>query len=632
MTIRRINIIMNKTDELCYRVRVGEPEPLGTLEKGRKLINIAIIADGDDKCSLILYKKGTLNIATEIPFTEDMRYGNVYAMEIEGIATSDFEYAFRIGSTIVQDPFANIINGTSVWGKTPAITTSGVYRGKYDWQGDKPLNHSYEDTIIYRIHVRGFTKSKFSKVKHKGTFKGIVEKIPYLKELGINMVELMPAYEFNEIMKNSFPVSEPRAMKFKQDEKVKLNYWGYCEGNYFTPKASYASSKKRGAAIKEFKDMVRELHKNDIEVTMEFYFPEYINPYLIYQCFRFWVREYHIDGIHCNISEGMRDMIQKDPYLSRTKLMSYGWNEEKVYSKKHLAEYNDAFMSVARCFLKGDEGRTADMAERFRYNPGYAAVINYMSTNDTFSMMDMVSYSRNHNEANDEDNRDGRKLNYSWNCGFEGETKRKGVCALRMKQIKNAFALLLLSQGTPMIYAGDEFGHTCKGNNNPYCQDNEISWINWNLLNRNKEIYEFVKELIRFRKEHPILHLSKQMQGKDYHALGMPDISYHSEKTWTLDRDVLVRHFGVMMYGKYSRLFGQNDDSTIFIAFNMHWEEQKVGLPTAGKDCKWKILFNTSVKEKCEIKNRMLEIPPRTTVVLESVKVRKEIYAAEVKE
>lgn len=622
---------MGKTEELCYRVRIGEPEPLGTVEKGRKLINIAIIADDDSKCSLIIYKKGTLDIATEIPFTEDMRYGNVYAMEIEGISAGDFEYAFRIGNTIKQDSFANLINGTAVWGSDTGIITSGVYRGKYDWKGDKPLNHLFEETVIYRLHVRGFTKSKFSKVKHKGTFKGIVEKIPYLKELGINMIELMPAYEFNEIMKSRQSVSEPRVKKHRYEDKVKLNYWGYCEGNYFTPKASYASSKVKGAAIREFKDMVKELHRNDIEIAMEFYFPDNINPYLIYQCFRFWVKEYHIDGIHCNIPEGIRDMIQKDPYLSRTKLMSYGWNRERVYGNKHLAEYNDVYMNVARCFLKGDEGRCVDMAYRFKYNPDYAATINYMATNNTFTMMDMISYSRSHNEDNGENNRDGSRINNSWNCGFEGETKRKGVCALRKKQIKNAFAMLLLSQGTPMIYAGDEFGHTCRGNNNPYCQDNEISWINWNLLNRNKELFSFVKEMIRFRKEHPILHLPKQMRGKDYHALGIPDISYHSEKTWTLDTDVLARHFGVMLYGRYSRLFGYNDDSTIFIAFNMHWEEQRIGLPTAGKDCKWSIVFNTS-KEKSEIKNRMLLIPPRTTVVLESIKARKDLYAEEVKE
>ena len=322
-------MIMNETEKLDYRVRIGEPEPLGTVEKGRKLVNIAIMVDGDEKCSLILYKKGTSKIATEIPFTEDMRHGNVFAMEIEGIPSNEFEYAFRIGNIIKQDPFAKIINGSEVWGEKDKHITAGVYRGKYDWEDDKSPDISFEDSIIYRLHVRGFTKSKFSGVKHKGTFKGLAEKIPYIKSLGITMVELMPAYEFNEIFKGRRASSEPRVKH--SEEQPKLNYWGYCEGNYFAPKAAYASSKVKGAAIREFKDMVKAFHKNGIEVAMEFYFPENINPYLIYQCFRFWVREYHIDGIHCNIPAGMRDMIQKDPYLSRTKLMNYGWNEEKLY-------------------------------------------------------------------------------------------------------------------------------------------------------------------------------------------------------------------------------------------------------------------------------------------------------------
>lgn len=615
-------MIMNETEKIDYKVRIGEPEPLGTVEKGRKLINIAIMVDGDEKCSLILYKKGTSKIATEIPFTEDMRHGNVFAMEIEGISASEFEYSFRIGNNIKIDPFAKIINGSENWGVKRENVTAGVYRGKYDWEDDKSPEIPFEDSIIYRLHVRGFTKSKFSRVKHKGTFKGVAEKIPYLKELGITMVELMPAYEFDELITSKRAAFEPRIKD--NEEHVGINYWGYCRGNYFTPKTSYASSKVKGASIREFKDMVKEFHKNNIEVAMEFYFPEDTNPYLIYQCFRFWVKEYHIDGIHCNIPDGMRDMIQKDPYMSRTKLMNYGWNEEKLYVKKHLAEYNDVFMDVSRCFLKGDEGRTADMAFRFRYNPSSAATVNYMANNDTLTMMDMLSYSRSHNEDNKEENRDGRKMNYSWNCGFEGETKRKRVCALRKKQMKNAFAMLLLSQGTPMIYAGDEFGHTCKGNNNPYCQDNEISWINWNLLKRNREIVEYVKELISYRKQHPILHLPKQMECRDYHALGIPDISYHSEKTWTLDTDVFNRHFGVMLFGNYSRLFGHNDDKTIFIAFNMHWEEQKIGIPKAEKKSKWKVVFNTSGNDNVEIKNRMLIVPPRTTIVMENSEIGKD--------
>lgn len=610
---------MNLDNELTYKVRIGEPEPLGTSMKGRKSINIALMAQEDKKYSLIIYKKGSIKVATEIPFTEDMRFGNIYAMEIEGIPVNEFEYAFRADNMIIQDPFAKVINGASVWGEEHTEKSAGVYHSSYDWQGDKPLNHPFEESVIYRLHVRGFTKSKYSKARCKGTFKGLMEKIPYLKELGITMVELMPAYEFDEMQIDMFSSSEPRVKMAKPDKKI--NYWGYCQANYFAPKSAYAWSKTKGGAIKEFKDMIKEFHRNDIEVAMEFYFDESINPHLIYQCFRFWVKEYHIDGIHCNVNSGISDMIQRDPYLSRTKLMRYGWNDEKLYGYKHLAEYNDTFMDVTRCFLKGDEGRVADMAFRMRYNPNSAATINYIASNDTLSLYDTVSYSRCHNEDNGEDNRDGRRLNYNWNCGFEGDTKRKAVVTLRQKQMKNAFALLLLSQGTPMIYAGDEFGHSCGGNNNPYCQDNETSWTNWRLLRKNNELFTFVKDLIAYRKEHPILHLSKQMSCKDHRAFGMPDMSYHSEKTWTLDTDNLTRHFGVMLYGKYSRLYGYNGDCTLFFGINMHWEEQRIGVPRTKKNQGWEVVFNTSVTDNPEIENRMLVVPPRSIVVLECVKV-----------
>lgn len=612
-------------NDITYKVKSGEPVPLGTLEKGRKSVNFAIMAEGDEKCSLILYKRDTGKIATEIPFTDDMRFGNVYAMLVEGIAYSEYDYAYRIGTSIRQDPFARIINGCYEWGRADKEISSGIARNNYDWQGDRPLRHTFEDTIIYRMHVRGFTKSKYSKVRHKGTFKGIIEKIPYLKELGITMVELMPAYEFNEVIESNASKSEPRVKEWnRKNSPSRINYWGYCEGDYFTPKASYAASAMRGAAIKEFRDMVRELHKNDIEISMEFYFPESINPYIILECFRFWVREYHIDGIHCNVSDGIKDMIQKDPYLSRTKLIGYGWNNEKVYAMKHLAECNDVFMNTARCFLKGDEGRTVDMAFRLKYNPASAANINYLANNDTFSIMDMFSYSSKHNSENGEDNKDGREQNYSWNCGVEGNTRRKNVLQLRKRLVENSFMILLLSQGTPMIYAGDEFGNTCNGNNNPYCQDNETSWLDWRLIKKNNEIFEFVKSLISFRKQHPILHISKEMKCRDYHSLGMPDMSYHSEKTWVIDRSAFCRHFGVMLYGKYSCLDGKKEDNSIFIAFNMHWEEQSIGMPVNGKNKKWNIVFNTNSECDVEIKERMLLLPPRTAVVLISDECKKD--------
>ena len=602
---------MTKSYEIDYKVKVGIPMPLGAM-KTNDGINFAVMVPGkeDTRCSIILYRKGTLEIVTEIVFTEEMKLGRVYAMCIQGIAISEFDYNYRIGNKVITDPYAKMINGTKIFGENDnKVKTSAVYNDKFNWEGDVKPAIEFSDSLIYKLHVRGFTKHRYSKVRKKGTFAGIVERIDYLKSLGVTMVELMPAYEFNENshMKNG-----------------KVNYWGYTDADYLMPKVAYSSKKDGKSAIYEFKSMVKELHKNNIEVCMEFSFDKDITPNYMIDCFRHWVINYHIDGIHCNMSDDIRGAISSDPYLADTKIISYGFENDDFSTHKHLGESNRVFMNIARKFLKGDEGQVNDMAFRIRYNKDFAAPVNYFASNDTFTMMDMVSYAVKHNEENGEYNKDGIEENYSWNCGYEGETKRKSVVNLRWRQLKNAICLLMLSQGTPMIYAGDEFGNSCGGNNNPYCQDNDTSYIDWRLAKKNEKFLEFVKKVIEFRKAHNILHMEKPMQLKDYRSLGMPDMSFHSDKTWSLEYDVLRRQFGVMLYGKYCKIAGKEPEENIYMAFNMHWETKHLGLPTAGKNKEWKQAFCTDEEYSAEIEDgktklaRTIKVPPRCVLVLVS--------------
>ena len=593
-----------------YKIKVGKPMPLGTT-KVPGGINFAVMVGikNDKDVSVILYKKGTPKVVTELVFTEEMKFGRVYAMCIQGISLNDFDYNYRIGNKVVTDPYAVLINGGEVFGRNNVkLKTSAVYEDKFDWEEDLRPDIDFSDSIIYRLHVRGFTKNKYSKVRRKGTFLGIVEKIPYLKKLGVNMVELMPAYEFDENsgMKNG-----------------KVNYWGYCDGNYFMPKVSYSYKQNPKSAIIEFKTMVKELHKNGIEVCMEFYFGEDVTPNYMIDCLRHWVINYHIDGIHCNMSEDIRGVVAADPYLTNTKIISYGFESDNFSSKKHLGESNRVFMNSARRFLKGDEGTVSEMAFRVRYNKGYAQPVNFLANNDTLTMMDMVSYNHKHNEDNGENNMDGIDDNYSWNCGWEGKTKKKSVNQLRMRQLRNAACMLFLSQGAPMIYAGDEFGNSTDGNNNPYCQDNDISYVDWRMLGKNTEYFEFVKKLIDFRKNHKILHMELPMEMKDYYSLGLPDISYHSAITWSLENNNQSRQFAVMYNGKYCRIAGKDEEENIYIAFNMHWEEQKFGLPGAGRDKEWEQAFSSDVSFVADIaKNekaklaRTVTVPPRSVLVL----------------
>ena len=595
----------------------GNPLMMGATVIGNT-VNFAITARLGSKCELVLYEKGKNNEAARIPFENAQVIGNVFAMSIEGLDYKKYDYNFSIDGKIVTDAYAKALSGKEKWGIVPTDIRGSIVSSEFDWQNDAPLRRPYDETIIYRLHVRGFTKHVSSKAKHKGTYLGIVDKIPYLKELGITMIELMPAYEFNEMeshvatsMKGQFSIENPV-----------LNYWGYTSGYAFAPKASYAYATKPGSEVEEFKYMVRELHRNGIEVSMEYFFPEETNPTLILDALHYWVMEYHIDGIHANCEKAVMKMIQTDNLLSTTKIFTYNFATDTDFyanvENKNLANFNDDFMVSARKFIKGDEDMLNTISYKIKANPPAVAVVNYVANHNTFTLYDAVSYDKKYNQANGENNRDGAVYNYSWNCGAEGDTRKRKINELRKHQIKNALSLVLLSQGVPMIYAGDEMCNSQKGNNNPYCLDNEISWTNWNTTAMAKEILDFTKKLIQFRKQHKILHLSSEPRLMDYKSYGLPDMSYHGSKAWYADFSHFNRHFSVMYCGKYATIDGKEDEADLFIAYNMFWEMIKFGIPSARNKRQWKVVFATDsgFKEPGDGIERMLQVPPRSIVVL----------------
>ena len=355
---------------------------------------------------------------------------------------------------------------------------------------------------------------------------------------------------------------------------------------------------------------------------MEYFFPEGTNPTLILDALHYWVMEYHIDGIHANCEKAVMKMIQTDNLLSTTKIFTYNFaTDTDFYAKvenKNLANFNDDFMVSARKFIKGDEDMLNTISYKIKANPPAVAVVNYVANHNTFTLYDAVSYDKKYNQANGENNRDGAVYNYSWNCGAEGDTRKRKINELRKHQIKNALSLVLLSQGVPMIYAGDEMCNSQKGNNNPYCLDNEISWTNWNTTAMAKEILDFTKKLIQFRKQHKILHLSSEPRLMDYKSYGLPDMSYHGSKAWYADFSHFNRHFSVMYCGKYATIDGKEDEADLFIAYNMFWEMIKFGIPSARNKRQWKVVFATDsgFKEPGDGIERMLQVPPRSIVVL----------------
>lgn len=591
-------------------------------------------------CSLLLFvkedkngKEARFREVRNIPFPEEGKTGHVWSMTLNG-AFDDLYYAFEADGKRFSDPYGRSFAGRERWGRlshAKRLLLSPVAEPEFDWQGDRPLHIPYEDCIVYRAHVRGLTKHASSGTEHRGTFRGVVDKIPYFKELGITTLELLPPVEFQEVMMpenvegNPYGTSEPTG---------RLNYWGYAKAGMFAPKASYADPGTN--PVTEFKYMVRELHKAGLEVVPELYFSGREVPEFVLETVRFWVREYHVDGIHLT-GYVPTVLLATDPYLAGTKLWALSWEAEKPAAgeKKHLGEYNDGFLIDMRRALKGDEEQMSSLIYRNRRNPAETGVLNFMAGTNGFTMMDMVSYDQKHNEANGENNRDGSDYNYSWNCGAEGHVRKKKIQELRSRQLRNAMLLLFLSQGTPVLLAGDEFGNSQNGNNNAYCQDNEISWLNWNLNKWDQALLDFVKHVIAFRKAHPVFHMEQEPRVMDYLACGHPDISYHGVNAWQPEFENFRRQIGILYCGAYAKKPNGENDDFFFVIFNMHWEPHSFALPNLPKNLVWSLAFDTSDsaaggyyeegQERQILNQKNYMVPSRSVLVFQGKKKAKNL-------
>lgn len=606
------------------RVTAGTPARLGVTRNGKDINFAVVVRDGRD-CSLLLYEKGSRETTAELPFTEEMRFGDIYAMQISGLHGKEYEYNYQIDGQVVQDPYAVRIHGREVWGvrpEGPHGVRGAFWTDRFSWQGDRPLMLAYEECVLYVTHVRGFTRDPSSKVRHPGTFAGVREKIPYLKSLGINQLELMPVYEFAEYRE------QRTSKKHKPVNRLggeRINYWGYGDGCFFAPKASYSAS---GDPVRELKELVRELHKNGMELILEFCFPERTSPYLIRDCICYWAAEYHIDGVHVNRQAVPLEDLALDPRLSGIKVLSEGFPLERIYESdyepayRRLAEYNDGFLQKARCFLRGDGDMLGQTAWAMRRNPAQQAAVNYIAYHNGFTLLDAVSYDIRHNEANGEENRDGAGCEYSCNYGAEGPSASRNLGKLRRRQIRNAFLLVLLSQGVPAIYGGDEMGNSQQGNNNAWCQDNEISWVQWSHKKADRDLREFVKEAIRFRKESPAFGRRREYVMKDYLSKGMPDLSYHGEKAWYGSFESSSRQMGILYAGCYT------GGSTCYVVYNMHTVSHELALPTLPKGEHWHVAADTGRepnafyekgKELLLEDQKMIKVPARTIMILAGI-------------
>lgn len=659
-------------------------------------VSFTINSHGATRCTLLLFKPQASKPYARIPFPDSYRIGDTYSMLVFDIKPDEFEYAFSFDGpyepakgllfneeNVLLDPYSRAVTGQRKWGEKPEGGKDFEYRARvvksnFDWGNIKQLEQPFEDLVIYETHVRGYTKDKSSGVSAPGTFAGLKDKIPYLKDLGINAVELMPIFEFDEM-------ESARVV----DGVQLYNYWGYNTVSFFAPNTSYAFNEEHNHEGDELKSLIKALKENGIEVILDVVFnhtaegnemgpcfsfkgidnnvyymltpdAHYYNfsgcgnvmncnhPVVrsfIIDCLRHWAIEYRVDGFRFDLASILgRDQngapmanppilesLAFDPVLGKMKLIAEAWDAGGLYqvgsfpSWNRWAEWNGRYRDDMRSFLKGDDGMAGNAITRITgsrdlYSPesrGHKASVNFMTCHDGFTLYDLYSYNEKHNEKNGWNNTDGDNNGHSWNCGAEGETDDPNVNGLRRRLIKNAFAALLCSRGPAMFFAGDEFCNTQFGNNNAYCQDNIISWLNWSRLEEFKEIHDFVRHMIQFRKEHPILRKMTKPSSCQF-----PEISVHNGTPFNASTDYKTKLIGIMYAGRNEE---DTEDDIVFYCMNAYWEPLVMQLPVLPNGKHWHVDTNTNAEyfdgEDFTAKTELLgvntiRVPARTTIIL----------------
>ena len=627
----------------------------GTVVNQDSVVFSAIFRDCTT-CGIILYRLSSTGNAkkTVIPFTDKYRYGSLYSIRIANLNPAEYAYRYYRDDYTFEDPYAREL--VTVKTEDGTITAcrlffepedclpaySGAFgRKKADWA----------DEILYCMHVKGFTASRTATGRHKGSFRGVADKVSYLTKLGITAVELLPVYELRpdvlgmKAMEEketesgrtaSLPLSRPLAK-----DTSKVNYWNFGEGCYFAPKRAYASSND---PQKEFADMVAKLHKAGIRVYLQLYFPDTVTIQTQLECARFYVTHYHIDGFHLKGSDAALKTLCSDPMLSDTAIFYYSFPYEDLKkqdkenpaagkpSVQHLCEYTDDYAYILRRFIKSDNNALQDFVRVFTEVPQEHGKVHYVTNYEGFTLNDLVSYNWKHNEANGEEGRDGNDSNFSWNCGVEGKSQRKDVRTLRLRQMKNFMALNLLSQGTPLLLAGDERCNSQGGNNNPYCQDNETGWMNWKDTADAGRLLKFTEQVIAYRKAHSIFRRRHPFRQSDYNVTGYPDLSFHGKDAWKPDFSGYSHTIGIL----YDEHYAEEDPENrlVYVAVNMHWHNQLLGIPTPPQGFQWVKVMDTFEEQSFPetpwelTDQRSIGVRGRSVCILETRPIPKKVLAS----
>lgn len=591
-----------------FTVKEGNYTEMGVMQLEDQVI-FTFEGEKEDTCCIVLVDRKTRE-TYRIEVSDTFCVGSLRSVAVSGVKPTDFYYYYEINGEKIIDPYATMIAGRENWNDKERFKNNyeilcGYSERMFDWKEDKAPELSKNELMIYKLHVRGFTKDLSSMRKSGGTFAGVKNRIEYLKNLGFTAIELMPVYEFEEM---EIPVQTrlevPDYVKWEPaeddiiqpvEEKVsdKVNYWGYGPGNYFAVKASYASKKEKAGV--EFKELVYKLHQNGMDCILEMFFPEHTNHNLILNVLRFWVREYHVDGFHLLGENLPITAIIQDSLLSRTKIFYTGFDESAVRTDRQyqpLYVYKEEYMYPARKLLNHMNGEVREFLNQQRKQGMNVGYVNFITSNNGFTLADLFMYNDKHNDDNGENNRDGNLWNFSNNYGVEGPTRRKYIKSLRGLKWRNAMMMLFLAQGVPMLWSGDEICNSQKGNNNAYCQDNEIGWLNWKNEKLHKSELDFLQKLIDFRKSHPIISQKEPFHFQDYRAIGVPDLSYHGENAWMAESELDNRSVGVMYSGEYERKGAE----TVYIGYNFFSARMKLALPKLSYKKKWYLIADTTIE------------------------------------
>jgi len=685
---------VDKTD-LKYSIFPGEPLPFGATLMSAS-VNFAVFSRHATSVTLLLFDEAENNVPiAELVLDPHLnKTGDVWHIRVGGIKEGTF-YLYRVDGPyepekghrfnrykVLLDPFAKALSASYLWDlsksrgydwdshdkdlsfseydDTANMPKSIVVSDDFDWQGDRPLNFPLRHSIIYETHIAGLTRHKSSGVKNPGTYKGVVEMIPYFKELGITSLEMLPIMEFD-----LYSVKRVNPMTDAHLE----NYWGYDPISFFAPKGRYSSSGTNGAQVREFKEMVRELHKEGIEVILDVVFNHtgegselgptlsfrgldnqiyyilsedkrfYMNysgcgntmncnhpivRSLIRSCLHYWVIEMHVDGFRFDLGSILgRDQdgnlmenppilegIAEDPVLRNTKIIAEAWDAGGAYQVGSFpggrwAEWNDHFRDDVRAFWRGDKGMVHKLATRLTGSsdlylrdgrkPFHS--INFITSHDGFTIYDLVSYNQKHNEANGEDNRDGGDNNLSYNHGEEGVSHNPEILSLRKRQVKNMMTTLMLSLGTPMLLGGDEFLRTQEGNNNAYCQNNELSWYDWKMKDINNENFTFLKRLIKFRRRHPAFHRPEFYNGIDSNFNAIPDITWYNRNGELPGWEDMDHCLAYRLDGTEAEIYEDKDDNDFYLMINGSNNDQRFKICDPPEDTHWFRSIDTALPE-----------------------------------